>query len=178
MAADPTRRAVLAAAAALPLITVAGCKGVGALAAPPRPAPDVGVLTAALAQERSLIARYAAVIAGPPRPRLAGLLEPVLAEHRAHLAQLQARLIVPQGAPPPRPAPSGSASRPAAAGGTGHPATPQAALAGLRAAERRASASLLSQLGAAPPSLAQLLASISASEATHAASLQEAARNL
>ncbi len=135
-----------------------------------------------MAQERSLIARYAAAIAGQPRHRLAGLLEPVLAEHRAHLAQLQALLIVPQGAATPRPAPSGSpsgsASGPAAAGGTGHPATPQAALAGLRAAERRASASLLSQLGAVPPSLAQLLASISASEATHAASLQEAARNL
>jgi hypothetical protein len=50
-------------------------------------------------------------------------------------------------------------------------------LAALRAAERHASARLLDQLAAAPPSLAQLLASISASEATHAAILSAAGRS-
>jgi hypothetical protein len=52
------------------------------------------------------------------------------------------------------------------------PAEPAAAVAFLRAAEQHASDALLSQLGLAPASLAQLLASISASEATHAAFLQ------
>jgi hypothetical protein len=48
------------------------------------------------------------------------------------------------------------------------PGTRAGALAYLRDAENAAAASLLAHLDAAPPSLAQLLASISASEATHA----------
>jgi hypothetical protein len=48
------------------------------------------------------------------------------------------------------------------------PGTAAAALAYLRDAETAAAGSLLAHLAAAPPSLAQLLASISASEATHA----------
>jgi hypothetical protein len=48
------------------------------------------------------------------------------------------------------------------------PGTPAKALAYLRDAENTAAASLLAHLDEAPPSLAQLLASISASEATHA----------
>jgi hypothetical protein len=52
------------------------------------------------------------------------------------------------------------------------PSKPSAVLDFLRAAELHASDALLSRLGTVPPSLAQLLASISASEATHAAMLQ------
>jgi hypothetical protein len=48
------------------------------------------------------------------------------------------------------------------------PGTPAAALGYLRDAENAAAGAQLSHLAAAPPSLAQLLASISASEATHA----------
>src|SRR5215470_10024818 len=48
------------------------------------------------------------------------------------------------------------------------PGTPAAALGSLRDAEDAAAAAQLAHLAAAPPSLAQLLASISASEATHA----------
>src|ERR1022692_40126 len=110
--AGPTRRVMLTASAALPLVALAGCKGVGALAAPPAPAPDVDVLTAAIAGEQLLIARYEAVLA-VPRDRAGGLaatLEPLLAQHRAHLAQLRSSLIVPPGAA--RPSPSPSARRP------------------------------------------------------------------
>ena len=49
----------------------------------------------------------------------------------------------------------------------GLPAAPQQLAAYLAAAERQAAARLERQLLSAPPSLAQLLASISAAEATH-----------
>ena len=169
MTAGPTRRVMLAASAALPLIVVTGCQGVGALAAPPSPAPDVGVLKAAIAGEELMIARYEAVLAGPARAAggLTTALDPLLAEHRAHLAQLRSSLVVPAGAASP--APSRPAHRP---GRPVVPAQPAAALAFLRGAEQHASDVLLSHLGTVPPSLAQLLASISASEATHAAILR------
>ena len=65
MTAGPTRRVMLTASAALPLVALAGCRGVGALAPPPAPAPDVDVLTTAIAGEQLLIARYEAVLAVP-----------------------------------------------------------------------------------------------------------------
>jgi len=86
-------------------------------------------------------------------------LEPMLAEHRAHLAQLRSRLVVPADASP---SPSERAPTAPAA-----PADPGAAAAYLRAAEQAAAAAMLDRLPHAPASLAQLLASISASEATH-----------
>ena len=169
MTAGPTRRVMLTASAALPLIAVAGCKGVGALAAPPAPAPDVGVLKAAIAGEELMVARYEVVLAGASQHArgLTAVLEPILAEHRAHLAQLRSSLFVPAGAASP--SPSRRAGRPAKPAVPGQPA---AALAFLRGAEQHASDVLLSHLGTVPPSLAQLLASISASEATHAAILR------
>jgi len=177
VAAGPTRRVMLAASAALPLIAVTGCKGVGALATPPVPGADVGLLKTAIAGEQLMIARYEAVLAPAHRSAdgLAAILEPLLAEHHAHLAQLRSRLIVPAGAatassPPASP----SATRrgePVAPRKPVVPATPAAAIAFLRAAEQVASNALLERLGVAPASLAQLLASISASEATHAAIL-------
>ena len=172
---------MLAASAALPLIAVTGCKGVGALATPPAPGPDVGLLKAAIAREQLMIARYEAVLK-PANPRAGGLaavLEPLLAEHHAHLVQLRSRLIVPAGpatasSPPASPRASPSAARrgePLAPGKQVVPAEPAEAIAFLRAAEQDASNALLERLGVAPASLAQLLASISASEATHAAIL-------
>src|SRR5262245_31877000 len=62
--ADPTRRALIAAAAALPLVAVSGCNVVDVLASPPRPAPDVGLLQAAIAAEQVLVTQYAAVLRG------------------------------------------------------------------------------------------------------------------
>ncbi|HEY7145386.1 MAG TPA: hypothetical protein VH637_14180 [Streptosporangiaceae bacterium] len=168
MRADPSRRALLAAAAAVPL-AAAGCRGVGALAPPPRPAPDVAVLKAAIAGERQLIARYLDVAAGQHAAGLADVLDPLLAEHRQHLAQLRGRLIVPRGA-----ASASSPAHPPAPSATASPASPAAALAALRRAEQQASAALLTGLSTVPPSLAQLLASISASEATHSAILRTA----
>ncbi len=166
-----TRRAVLAAAvASLPLLAVSGCKGVGALATPPGPAPDVALLRAAIAAEELMIARYDAVITSSAS--LAAGLRPLRAEHRLHLAGLRTRLIVPPGsAAAVTASPAPSASWPAAAGAGGMPTGPAAAISFLQAAERAAAAALLHQLIAVSPSLAQLMASVAASEATHVAAL-------
>ena len=224
MPADRTRRAVLVATAvSLPLLAVSGCKGVGALAAPPSPAPDVAVLRSAIAAEEVMIARYDAVMTRSAS--LAEGLRPLRAEHRQHLAQLRSRLIVPPGsaAAPPSPSalsPSGPASHgqvpagQASHGQASHGQAPHgqaphgqaphgqaphgqaphgqaahgqvpagpgsvpsgaaAAIPFLQAAERAAAATLLHQLAAVSPSLAQLMASVAASEATHVAALTAA----
>jgi len=167
VAAHPTRRVVLAAAAALPLAVVSGCDGADVLAAPPSSAPDVVLLRAAIAAEQLMVARYSAVLAGARGPGtpapLTAALEPLAAEHRAHLAELRSRLVVPPpsraGAPSPAGAPAPRAATvPAACG---------AAVAFLRAAEQAAATATLDRLPRASASLAQLFASISASEATH-----------
>ena len=157
---DATRRRVLAAASVTLPLVAAGCKGVGALGTPPKPAPGVAVVRDAIAVENSLISRYGAVLTA--MPDLAGQLRPLLAQHHEHLARLRGRLIVPTAQ-----ATASPAGRPSAAAAP-VPGTPAGALADLRDAESAAAAALLAHLGTAPPSLAQLLASISASEATHA----------
>ncbi len=161
MAAGPARRVVLAASAALPLL-LAGCKGLAVLGAPPAPPAGVALLQDAISAEQLMIARYEASIRalGGSAPDLLPVLRPLLAQHRAHLAQLRSRLVIPAGAAAaasPAPAP-----RPSAV-----PAGPGQAVEFLQAAERAAAARLLRQLLTAPPSLAQLMASISACEATH-----------
>ncbi len=151
-----TRRGVLTAAAALPL-AAAGCQGLRVLGTPPRPLPDVAVLRGATDGEILLIAQYTAVLAA--QPGLAGLLGPLLSEHRAHLDRLRARLIVPPGAATPSPSPRPHVQV---------PAVPAATRAFLQQAEHGTARALLGRLPAASPSLAQLLASIAASEASHA----------
>jgi len=179
VAQEATRRGVLAtgltaaglAATGLGLPLLVGCKGIGALGTPPRPLPDVSVATSAIAGERALIAQYGAVLRA--MPGLAGQLHPLLAQHTEHLARLRGRLNVPAGASQPAipggTSTAGSGTSTAASGSPPPvPATPAAALASLRAAENTASAALASHLTVVSPSFAQLLASISASEAAHA----------
>jgi hypothetical protein len=168
VASDPTRRAIVAAAAALPLL-IAGCQGTQALGTPPGPAPDVARLRAAIRAEQDLVASYQAVL-----QRLSGgreaqraVLTAVLAEHQDHLHQLRKRLI----AGSPLAAGSGPLPRPRAAA---LPAGSRQALSELIRAERAASDRLLSQVPEVPPALAQLFASISASEATHVIALHAA----
>jgi Ferritin-like domain len=152
--ADLRRRSVLAAAGAAVPLLAAGCKGVGGLGTLPRPGPDVAVLRAAIGTEQALIARYRSALAASPG--LKDTLDPVLDQHLAHLAALRSRLI--GAAATPHPARTG----PAAA----------STLGALADAEQAAAGALVSQLATASPSLAQLLASISASEASHAALLR------
>jgi hypothetical protein len=159
---EATRRGVLAAVVSLPLVA-AGCKGIGALGTPPRQQPDVTVVREAIDGETLMISRYHAVLTAVPA--LAGSLDPLLQQHHEHLARLRSRLIEPNPAasrPEHPPAVAASAS------GAPVPGTPAAARAYLRHAEQAAAQALMGKLTAAPPSLAQLLASIAASEASHA----------
>jgi hypothetical protein len=161
----PRRRVLAASAAALPaLLATAGCRSSDAFAGPDplagRPAlsPDVITLQAVIAAERDMIALYQAAMNGEPASR-ARVLEGLLAQHRQHLAHLQARLVLPSAFPTP----SVSASRSAAPG--------RVTIAQLRVAERASATDLVRRLVSVPPALAQLFASIAASDATHVVAL-------
>jgi hypothetical protein len=154
-----------AVAVAAPLLATGCGKGFGALGAPPQPSPDVAVLTGAIASEQLMIARYQSVLAASPGQ--AGKLDPLLADHRAHLEALTARLVPGAARPTPSPPRTPRPHVPAAAG---------QAVAYLGAAEDAAAAALLGHLATVSPSLAQLLASIAASETTHGAALGIARR--
>lgn len=166
MGQDATRRAVLAATAATLPLLAGGCKGISALGALPEPQADVAVARAAIAAETLMITRYEAVLTAVPA--LAGRLRPLLTQHEDHLVRLRARLVDPRArVHATSPAPSARAS--AGAGTLGAvPRTPAAAVAFLRQAEGAAATAMASHLPTASPSFAQLLASIAASEATHA----------
>jgi hypothetical protein len=139
------------------------------LGTPPPPAPDVRLLRSAISAEQQLISRYHAVLAGPGHNAAAAQrLAAILAEHGQHLAKLRSRLVVPAG--------SAQSVSPAATPTASTPADLGTALAGLAAAEDAAAQRLASGLLTVPPSLAQLLASISASEATHVPVLDQLRR--
>jgi hypothetical protein len=169
-----TRRSVLAASlAVLPaagsLLATAAC-GTSAAAKPAaRPPSSVEILTAAIAAKKDMITLYKAVVAA--YPSLATRLEPLLRDNEAHLAELQRRLIHPA----PASMPARATGRPSAKPSPPVPAGRAAALAALRSAEASAAAAHAEQLQTVTPSLAQLLASISACEATHAAALPKGA---
>ncbi len=147
-------------AAAVPLL-LSACRGVQVLGTPPPLSQDVRLLRSAIAAERLMVSRYrkAVALAGPAGHPTVTALTGILTEHEQHLAQLTARLVVP----------AGSASRlpPAAGASAPLPTGLTAVLGVLKTAEQDASNTLASQLLGVPPSLAQLMASISASEATH-----------
>jgi hypothetical protein len=158
--ARPSRRVVLTASAATIPLLISACRGVQVLGTPPPPAPDVRQLRTAISAERSLIAGYrAAMPHASADASVSAALAALLAEHEQHLAQLNSRLIVPAGSADSAPAKAGPA--------VSIPAGLPAALAALASAEQGASQRLATQLLDVPGSLAQLLASISASEATH-----------
>lgn len=172
-ATGPARRALLiASVAALPALLTA-CRGVQALGTPPPPPADVDTLRNAIERETALVATYAAVTssggpaaaggqagsAGAAGGRMAAALAVVLADHRQHLAQLSSRLS--------EPAAHGSATP---TGGARVIMT----VAQLEQAEQAASDRLIAQLAGLPPALAELFASIAASEATHVPYLRAA----
>ena len=146
----------------LPLfLALSACKGPAVLSGPPPVADQTQMLLRAVTAEQNLIWIYNKAMAGYSalRPTLA----PLLAEHQAHLAQLTSRVVEPPGRKVPRPVTARPALAPTADG----------ALAQLRAAEQAAVARLLGRglLGRSSPSLAQLYASVAASEATHVTTL-------
>jgi len=163
---------LLASAAALPLLLgTAGCRssdvftGPDPLAGRPPLGHDVLTLQAVIAAEHGMIDLYRAAISGDSgnqRAARARMLRALLAQHEQHLVRLKARLIVPPGMSP-SPSPGGSGSAFFSAG--------PVSVARLRAAERASAADLVRRLATVPPALAQLLASIAASDATHVTAL-------
>lgn len=161
--AVPRRRVLAAATMMLPLAATASCSVPDLLAPPPGPSVSVRTLTAAIAAEESLVHTYQQVIAR--QPDLGAQLHPFLTQHQDHLAQLKNRLVVPPHVRTPSAAPATSGPPSPA------PTSASAALTLLGQAEQSAAAAQLERLGRVPPSLAQLLASIAASEVTHAVAL-------
>jgi pyruvate/2-oxoglutarate dehydrogenase complex dihydrolipoamide acyltransferase (E2) component len=164
----PRRRVLLASAAALPLLLgAAGCRssdvftGPDPLAGRPPLGHDVLTLQAVIAAEENMIDLYQLAISGDSGTIQARTLRSLLAQHQQHLVQLKARLIVP---------PSASAS-PSPSSASPSPRASTVSITRLRAAERTSAADLVRRLATAPPALAQLLASIAASDATHATAL-------
>ena len=163
---------LVASAAALPLLLGAtGCRSSDVFAGPdplagrPPLGHDVLTLQAVIAAEENMIDLYRAAISGDSGTSAASRarrLRPLLAQHEQHVVQLKARLVVPPGASA-SPSPSGRVSP-----------SPQASavtVARLRAAERASAADLVQRLATVPPALAQLFASIAASDATHVTAL-------
>jgi len=157
---------LLASAAALPLLLgAAGCRssdvftGPDPLAGRPPLGHDVLTLQAVIAAEENMIDLYQRAIGGDSGTTRARTLRSLLAQHQQHLVQLRARLIVPPGASP---SPSPASPSPRAS---------TVSITRLRAAERASAADLVRRLATTPPALAQLLASIAASDATHATAL-------
>jgi hypothetical protein len=168
--ARPSRRAVLTASAATIPLLLSACRGAQVLGTPPPPTPEVRQLRAAISAERALIAGYRAAIPHASGDSSASAaLASLLAEHQQHLTRLSSRLIVPAG--------SADSAAPSAGAPLTVPAGLDAALAALAGAEQAAATRLAAQLLDVPASLAQLLASISASEATHVPALDALRRS-
>lgn len=166
----PRRRMLLTSATLPLLLAAAGCRSSDVFAGPdplagrPPPSHDVVTLQAVITAEQNLIHLYqAAINGGSGIKRSPDLLRPLLAEHEQHLARLKARLVLPPGQKDP------VAGRPPVGRPPGvnrHPG-----ISTLSAAERASAADLVRRLASVPPDLAQLFASIAASDATHAAVL-------
>lgn len=150
------RRAVLGGTLALPLL--AGCA-----AEADAPRGDVSTLVGAIASEQDLIASYEAARAA--HASLARRIDPFLAHHREHLAVLRRHYVPGSGDR------AGEGGRIPAPRAQQIPDEARAALARLREAETRAASARAADAGKADPGLAQLLASIGACEAGHAAAL-------
>jgi len=152
------------------LLATTGCRssdlfaGPDPLAGRPALSHDVITLQAVIAAEQAMIKLYQAAVDGRLGvDDLAGLL----AEHRQHLGRLQARLVLPPGFSAASPSAPPFASPSASPGAV--PA--RVTIARLRAAEQASAADLLRRLVTVQPALAQLFASIAASDATHLAAL-------
>ena len=148
MSVSPSRRRVLQAAALAPgAALLAACRS--DRRAPARVDPDVALRQAAVAREQALLARYAAL--RPESPAVAAAVAAVVSDHQQHLLALSAATQEPSASPAPSPA--------------------LATLPELASAERAAAAGHAADALTASAPLAQLLASLAASEASHPVAL-------
>jgi Ferritin-like domain len=179
VAAEPTRRLLLAVAAAGSLGlagSLTGCKGITALGQVPKAAPDIRTLEHAIAAEEGIVDRYRAALrqlsassagqAGSSAGQAGLVVAAIADEHEAHLRQLRERLLLPPRLAKTKISPSRDLAP--------LPDDRSGVLGALAALERTAVARLTSQLIGVPPALAQLMASISASEAAHVVILRRA----
>jgi hypothetical protein len=139
--------------------TLAGCRGIAAIGPIPTVAPDVVNLEHAIAAEETLVDRYTAALHLLGSAHGTATLAVIRGEHEAHLKQLRARLLLPTRLAKKKISPSRDQ--------VPLPTKPAGVVGALVADERAAVARLTSQLLTAPPAVAQLMASISASEAAH-----------
>jgi hypothetical protein len=155
----PRRRTLLASAALPLLLAAAGCQSSDVFAGPdplagrPPLGHDVLTLQAVITAEEHLIGLYRTAIgADHVTASRSRTLSSLLSQHEQHLAQLKARLIIPPGATPSPSQPTAGGSAGASAGGS---------------ASASAGGSAGGSAATMPPALAQLFASIAASDATH-----------
>jgi hypothetical protein len=149
-----SRRAVLATGGVL---TLSACLP-GTDREPARPDPDLLLRRRVAGQVRDLVAAYAAVVAAFPQAdaRQLGTLRSLAAEHEAHVTALEP----PTATPSPSSTPTMSAPT--------VPSSMAGALRWLTGLERAAARRRSRQSLRAGPDLARLLASVAASDATHA----------
>ncbi|MFG1702274.1 hypothetical protein ACFLIM_03685 [Nonomuraea sp. M3C6] len=146
-----SRRALLAGGAA----ALTACSGSG----PPQPSaqatdtPETLLLKDLIAEKERTIALYSSLIAAGGRK-----LIPFRDRHQAHVNELRKHVTVTSSPPAASPSPSATA-------------TATASLSRLRDLERKAAALRTRQLAGVSPGVAQLIASIGACEAAHAAAL-------
>ncbi len=146
MSARPTRRTAISGVLAGVLLGTGCTRSAGrATSQPSAPGLDASLRAAAVAREQGLLLAYDAAAAA--HPGLAARLQPLRDEHAAHLGAL--------GVPE---TPVGQM--------TGRPGLPQ-----LRSAERSAAAAHAAAALDGSRSLAAVLASLAASEASHAGAL-------
>ncbi|TDD22863.1 hypothetical protein [Nonomuraea diastatica] len=161
-----SRRALLAGGAAA--LTACSASGPSQPSSPPSDSPETVLVKGLIAEKEGTIALYSSLIADG-----AEKLVPFRDRHQAHVDTL--RKHVPTGSA----APTGSLSASSTGSPTGSPsgspsapATPEKpSLSRLRSLERKAAARRARQLAGLSPGMAQLIASIGACEAAHAAAL-------
>ncbi|MFF6899780.1 hypothetical protein [Streptomyces hydrogenans] len=177
------RRALLVAGASAAAAALTGCTSDDA--GPPRPSAaeraaareaervaraEEALRRRAVTASRTLLERYDATLAA--HPALHARVAPLRASVAAHVRALGED-------PRPTATPDGAPAAPVTTApptGPAVPADPKAALRELAGAARTASAAHTTELLAAPPEYARLLASVAASGAAHAYLLTEGAR--
>ncbi|HUR73584.1 MAG TPA: ferritin-like domain-containing protein [Sporichthya sp.] len=162
-----SRRAVLRGLAGAALLAAAGCTSGGDGPDTPggkdaEPDPDLALLTTVIAGKQGMLAAYEVTLTH--HQQLADRLEPLRADHAAHLAALQ-------GFRPDLPTPGPAAS--ASPTGAVPPSAREQAVQLLASAELATAGGRIGQCQSArDPRLARLLASIGGCEAAHTAVLR------